>query len=98
MRVPPPGCLGSTRSVFCALDDIGPASIEGLWQRFASYPVVHLPTAGAIADAGFELLPTFRRPHYTVRLASDDDDELDRLLDAFGRAQSNPYHGSRRRR
>ena len=30
-------------SVYCALDDVGPASLDGLPRRFASYRVVHLP-------------------------------------------------------
>ena len=30
-------------SVYCALDDVGPASLDGLLRRFASYRAVHLP-------------------------------------------------------
>ena len=80
-------------SVFCALDDIGPSSLDGLLQRFAPYRVVHLPLAGQLREAGFELLASFRRPHFTVRLGTLD--ELPRLLDALGRAEPNPYHGRR---
>lgn len=80
-------------SVFCALDDIGPSSLDGLLQRFAPYRVVHLPLAGRLREAGFELLGSFRRPHFTVRLGTLD--ELPRLLDALGRAEPNPYHGRR---
>jgi hypothetical protein len=29
-------------SVYCALDDVGPASLDGLLRRFASYRAVHL--------------------------------------------------------
>ena len=80
-------------SVFCALDDIGPSSLDGLLQRFAPYRVVHLPLAGQLREAGFELLPSFRRPHFTAKLGTLD--ELPRLLDALGRAEPNPYHGRR---
>lgn len=83
-------------SVFCALDDVGSASLDALLERFASYRVVHLPTVGQLAAAGFELLPSFRRPHYTVRLADDSEGTLKTLLDALGPAEANPYHGQRR--
>lgn len=84
-------------SVFCALDDIGAASLDALLGRFSYYRVVYLPTAGRLRSAGFELLPTFKRPHYTVRLSSGRDSELEALADALGAAQPNPYHGPRRR-
>ena len=76
----------------CALDDVGPASLDGLLRRFASYHVVHLPHAGELRIAGFQLLPSFGRPHYTVRLSGDDRAELARLVDALGPAQANKYH------
>lgn len=85
-------------SVFCALDDVGPASLDALLRRFASYRVVHLPTVRQLLAVGFDLLPSFRRPHFTVRLENDDDDGLDRLLDALGPATANPYHGRQRPR
>jgi hypothetical protein len=80
-------------SVFCALDDIGPASLQALLQRFASYRLVHLPRVGQLRGAGFDLLPSFRRPHFTVVVNTLD--ELPRLLDAVGAAEPNPYHGRR---
>lgn len=81
-------------SVFCALDEIGPASLDRiLVVKMANYRLVHTPTVGRIRNAGFELLPTFGRPHYTVRLGRDDEDELARLLAALGPAEPNPYHG-----
>lgn len=80
-------------SVFCALDDLGGASLEALLRRFASYPVVHLPRAGRLRHAGFELLPTFRRPHFTVTMGTPDDAAA--LLDALGEAEPNPYHERR---
>ena len=85
-------------SVFCALDDVGPASLDALLQRFASYRVVHLPAVGQLRSAGFELLATFRRPHFTIRLSSATEPQLQALLDALGEARPNPYHGARPRR
>jgi hypothetical protein len=82
--------------VFCALDDVGPASLDALLRRFASYRVVHLPTAGQLAGLGFDLLPSFRRPHFTVRLESHGDEDVQRLLDGLGPARPNPYHGRQR--
>lgn len=83
-------------SVFCALDDVGPGSLDALLRRFASYRIVHLPTVGDVAAAGFNLLPTFKRPHFTIRLDDADDATLSRLLDALGPARPNPYHGRKR--
>lgn len=85
-------------SVFCALDDVGPGSLDSLLSRFASYRVVHLPTAGAIRAAGFDLLPTFGRPHFTVQLPSGDLAPVADLLQALGPDEPNPYHGSTRPR
>jgi hypothetical protein len=79
-------------SVFCALDDIGPASLDGLLARFWSYRTVHLPTAGKLRDAGFELLPFFARPHFTLRLITASEAELDCLVAAFGPEKGNRYH------
>ena len=72
-------------SVFCALDDIGTASLDALLRRFASYRVVHLPTMGRLVVAGFELLPSFRRPHFTVRMDGEDDENLTRSSTHSGR-------------
>lgn len=83
-------------SVFCALDDVGPASLDALLRRFGSYRVVHLPTVGGVVDAGFDLLPSFRRPHFTVRLTDAEPGTLTHLLDALGPARPNPYHGRKR--
>ena len=80
-------------SVFCALDDIRPSSLDGLLRRFASYRVVHLPRAGQLRAARFELLPSFGRPHFTVRVGDDGPVELGRLFEALGREEPNPYHG-----
>jgi hypothetical protein len=79
-------------SVYCALDDVGPASLDGLLRRFASYRAVHLPQTDQLRSAGFVLLPSFGRPHYTIRLDGDDPAALNRLLDALGPAEGNKYH------
>lgn len=83
-------------SVFCALDDAGPGSLDGLLQRFSSYPVVHLPLAGQLRARGFELLATFGRPHYTLSLSNGDAGEIARLIEALGAVVGNPYHGRKR--
>jgi hypothetical protein len=83
-------------SVFAAIDDIGPASLDGLLQRLWSYRVVHLPTVGQLADAGFPLLPTFARPHFTLRLTTADEIEIDRLVVALGPENPNRYHWIKR--
>jgi hypothetical protein len=79
-------------SVYCAVDDIGPASLDGVLRRFASYRVVHLPRTGQLRSAGFQLLPSFGRPHYTIRLEDDGQAGLTRLLDVLGPAHVNKYY------
>ncbi len=77
-------------SVLAALDDVGPMSYaELLSSRLKGYPWVYTPTSGALRNAGFRLLPTFRRPHYTVVLESLDDCE--RLYHTLGELLPNPY-------
>jgi hypothetical protein len=81
-------------SVFCALDASGASSLDAvLSDLLRSYRSVHLPRVGDLLDAGFELLPTFGRPHYTLRLAGVTDTELSRLVGALGTGQPNPYYG-----
>ena len=80
-------------SVFCALDATGPASLEGLLSgRVSTYRAVHTPTVGQIEEAGFSLLATFARPHYTLRLRDASRDEVERLLATLGPPRENPYH------
>jgi hypothetical protein len=79
-------------SVFIALDDVGPGSIQGiLIDRLRSYPTVYLTAAGTLRKAGFVLLPTFARPHYTVVM--DTLDRADDLMAALGTLRTNPYAG-----
>jgi hypothetical protein len=77
-------------SVFCALDDVGPASLDSLLRRFASYRVVHLPYASQLRSAGCQLLPSFGRPHYSQ--ARGRRPGRTHPLDVFGPAQANKYH------
>jgi hypothetical protein len=80
-------------SVFGALDDGGPASRDGLLAgRLVTYSLVHAATPGTLVAAGFELLATFRRPHFTIRLHTDSDHEASRLLETLGPAEENPYN------
>jgi hypothetical protein len=85
-------------SVFCALDDVGPASLPGVLAQLGSYPTVHLTTAGRLAAAGFELLATASRPHFTVRTAGAGPEEIERLLVALGEPRDNDYRTRPRRR
>ncbi len=86
-------------SIVAAMDDLGPASLPQLLAtRLASYREVHLPRAGDLIAAGFELLPTFDRPHFTVVLPDASPASADRLLKAVGPASDNPYYQGRRPR
>jgi len=82
-------------SVFCAIDELGQRQ---LYRRLASYPVLRASSVGRVRGAGFWLLPTFARPHFTVMLVSVEADELGRLLACFDPASQNPRYGHRRRR
>ena len=86
-------------SVFGALDLVGRASRDGLLSgRLVTYEQVHMPIAQAVTDAGFVLLDSFRRPHLTLCLADDSVDEANRLLNALGPPQENPYNRAVRQR
>jgi hypothetical protein len=73
-------------SVFAVL---GEPLDDLLRRRFATFRTIYLPTAGRLAESGFELLPTAQRPHFTVRLRRADDQELGQLLQALGAPQPN---------
>lgn len=77
-------------SVFAVLDQ---SLDELLRARFTTFRAVHLTTAGALRDAGFELLTTGLRPHLTVRLIDANDVELQRLLALLGPARHNQQYG-----
>ena len=85
-------------SVFAALDDLGPDSMTGiLVGRLASYRLAHTPTVSAEVDAGFWLIPTFRRPHYTLCMGNTTHHLRRLLLNTLGPARRNPYDGRRPR-
>ena len=46
----------------------------------------------ALAAAGFELLPTFAAPHYSVTLEAYTAERADRLLEVLGNVLTNPYY------
>jgi hypothetical protein len=76
-------------SVFAVLD----ITLEDLLRRrFATFRTIYLPTAGRLAEHGFELLPTALRPHFTVRLRRADDQELGKLLEALSHPRPNPQY------
>jgi len=77
-------------SVFVALDQ--PVAIL-LRERFVTFRVVHLTTVVSLRSAGFDLLPTGLRPHFTVRLERGDDAELADLYRALGPERDNPGYG-----
>jgi hypothetical protein len=79
-------------SVFVALDDVGPGSARGILQtKLRSYASVYLPTVGRLRQAGFEMLPTFARPHFSVLLPGLDT--APELFEALGELRINPYAG-----
>jgi hypothetical protein len=45
--------------------------------------------------AGFQLLPTFRAPHYSVVLPAYGEESARRLLDVLGEVKRNPYYVGR---
>lgn len=77
-------------SVFAVLDL--PLDVL-LRERFATFRTVYLPTVASLLDGGFELLPTGRRPHFTVHMRRADELEVARLLVALGPARDNPSYG-----
>jgi hypothetical protein len=80
-------------SVFCALDELGAASLDGILAAMSTYRVVYLCPLGELREAGLDLLPTATRPHFTL-FAPDTPGTLDveRLLAALGTAQPNPFY------
>ncbi len=77
-------------SVFVAQGEIGPASERAiLGSKLKSYPTIYRTSVGHLESAGFELLPTFTAPHYTVVIPALD--RIDDLARAFGELLANPY-------
>ena len=78
-------------SVFAVLD----VALDTLLrERFATFRTIYLPTVSDLTEHGFGLLPTGRRPHFTVRLRTGEDEELQRLLEALGPRRDNPAYGA----
>jgi hypothetical protein len=79
-------------SVFVVLDDVGPASERGILAgKLRSYPSLYRSTVGRLTDAGFVLLPTFARPHFTIVLPALE--AVSDLATALGPLLANPYAG-----
>jgi hypothetical protein len=49
-------------------------------------------SVAAVVAAGFELLPSFSTPHYSVVLGSYTEEQAQRLIAVLGDARANPYH------
>lgn len=45
----------------------------------------------ALVAAGFELLPTFLAPHYSVTWETYTAERVERLLEVLGHVLTNPY-------
>lgn len=79
-------------SVYVALDDVGTGSAKAILRtKLRSYTHVYLPTVGQLREAGFELLATFARPHFSVLMAGLDT--APELFEALGELRINPYAG-----
>ncbi len=61
--------------------------------RLEYFPVLRLYRPGRLAEEGFEIVPTFRRPHVTIAFDGDLDVWIDRLRAVDHEVRSNPYHG-----
>lgn len=86
-------------SVFLAIDESGDDSLDGILAgRMKTYRVVYTTSVARVRESGFGLLPTFRRPHYTLTLPDTSAPMIATLATALGSEITNPYHvGSRRR-
>jgi hypothetical protein len=58
--------------------------------RIAAYRHIRLSTFGRLRSAGFELLPTFDHPHFTVVLGDHSEVTLARFARAFDAPIPNP--------
>lgn len=65
---------------------------ERLWSRsqYATAP------AGRVREAGFEILPTHRSPHFDIVLDDASSAEAARLLAVFSLPEDNPFKRRRR--
>jgi hypothetical protein len=77
-------------SVFAVVDQPLEALLR---ERFASFRTMHVTTVGRLRGAGFALLPTGLRPHFTIRLSASGEAELRQLLAVLGLARDNAQYG-----
>lgn len=54
-------------------------------------------STGELLDAGFQLLPTFGAPHYSIALVAYTEDQAKRLITALGEVNANPFFVRRSR-
>lgn len=79
-------------SVFCAMDASGEASLNGLFAgRLSTFHKVHLSRAHDLVGAGFDIIPTFRRPHFTLLIDGILEAQLTHLRAALGPQRDNTY-------
>lgn len=84
--------------MFLALDELGDASLDGLLSgRLRTYRIVHTPYR-KVRAAGLDVLPTFRRPHFTLVLPDAAPTTFERLLSVLGPSVPNPSRERGRRR
>jgi hypothetical protein len=57
--------------------------------RYAAAPAM------ALVTSGFELLPTFGAPHFSVVLGAYDDVSAEHLLEVLGQLRRNPHYVGR---
>jgi hypothetical protein len=76
-------------SMFAAPDEV--ALDELASGRLVRFDVLTLMAAGVLRRAGLDLLPTFRRPHYTLLLPELDAD-LRTLLACDNVIRINPHY------
>jgi len=68
-----------------------PGDLDRLEQTaLRRFNIVTLTTAGAIRRIGLDLVPTFRRPHYSVLLPALDAD-IARLMGCENEVRTNPH-------
>jgi len=56
------------------------------------YRVVGIVSVKEVLGSGFELLPTFRTPHYSVLLPDTSNASVDKLVDIFRKKVENPFY------
>lgn len=78
--------------MFCALDAEGPTSIAGVLSAMRTNREVYFVPVGAVAVAGYELLPTGKRPHFTLHDPNQRSTiDMQELLDLLGEPQRIPF-------